>query len=208
MASEKDLAWIRKAVGLKDEIDIQNFTAVYRQSTRLVEFAAAFEPKFVAENGTMHTQDPSPLLLEGTDLPGTAAWLASRIIEVEKTVRRLPSVAIFVDGEDQIDPLLAALRPHFEQHNLPVVACRDGLAIGDVQQVRVFDIRHVKGLEFEAVFFVGVDHLARRMPDMFDSFLYVGVTRAATFLGITCRKSLPRPMAFLRPLLGSGTWSV
>ena len=26
--------------------------------------------------------------------------------------------------------------------------------------VRVFDIQHIKGLEFEAVFFVGVDRLA------------------------------------------------
>jgi len=32
--------------------------------------------------------------------------------------------------------------------------------MGNENDVRVFDIQHIKGLEFEAVFFVGVDRLA------------------------------------------------
>jgi DNA helicase IV len=52
--------------------------------------------------------------------------------------------------------------------------------------VRVFDVQHIKGLEFEAVFFVGIDKLAARHPLLFDKYLYVGATRAATYLGLTC----------------------
>lgn len=207
IASVQELEWIRKAVGLTDEISTQSIKAVYRQTPRLLEFADAFDKKSADLPGTTYPRDPAPLLFEKSDQFGIGAWLAARIVEVEKTVQRLPSVAIFVDGEEQIDPLLAVLRPHFAQHNLPVVACRDGHAIGDVQEVRVFDIRHVKGLEFEAVFFVGVDQLERRMPNLFDRFLYVGMTRAATFLGMTCGGSLPNRLSFLRPLLSDGTWS-
>ena len=50
----------------------------------------------------------------------------------------------------------------------------------------VFDVQHIKGLEFEAVFFVSVDELALRQPELFDKYLYVGSTRAATYLGLTC----------------------
>ena len=56
---------------------------------------------------------------------------------------------------------------------------------------RVFDVKHIKGLEFEAVFFVGVDLLVTSRPDLFDKYLYVGATRAATYLGLTCENRLP-----------------
>lgn len=46
--------------------------------------------------------------------------------------------------------------------------------------------RNIKGLQFEAVFFVNVDDLAVREPDLFGKYLYVGATRAATYLGLTC----------------------
>jgi hypothetical protein len=205
ISDRKDLRWIEKTVGI-EAIETKGIERVYRQSGRLKEFADALASKPSVPKKTAFPGDPAPLLLEKADLGATAAWLAGRIVEVEATVKQLPSVAIFVDGEAAIDPLIDALRPHFEPHNLPVVACRDGQAIGDVQQVRVFDIRHVKGLEFEAVFFVGVDQLARRMPDLFDRFLYVGSTRAATFLGLTCKGALPAALRYLRPLVGSGDW--
>jgi DNA helicase IV len=51
--------------------------------------------------------------------------------------------------------------------------------------VRVFDVQHIKGLEFEAVLFVGLERLAQRYPDLFEKYLYVGATRAAMFFGMT-----------------------
>jgi tetratricopeptide (TPR) repeat protein len=68
---------------------------------------------------------------------------------------------------------------------------RGGLVVGDAREVRIFDVRHIKGMEFEAVF-VGIDRLAERIPDLFLRFLYVGVTRAATYLGLTCETDLPK----------------
>ena len=66
--------------------------------------------------------------------------------------------------------------------------------------VRVFDIQHIKGLKFEAVFFVGVDRLAASQPELFDKYLYVGTTRAATYLGMTCDGPLPTILEPLRPM--------
>jgi hypothetical protein len=44
---------------------------------------------------------------------------------------------------------------------------------GQNADVRVFDVQQIKGLEFEAVFFVSLDQLAAREPALFDKFLYV-----------------------------------
>jgi hypothetical protein len=51
------------------------------------------------------------------------------------------------------------------------------------------------------VFFVGVDDLAERLPELFDKYLYVGTKRAATFLGLTTQSpALPEPVAGLESL--------
>ena len=61
-------------------------------------------------------------------------------------------------------------------------------------QQQVTESHCENALEFEAVFFVGVDGLAARDPDLFDKYLYVGATRAATYLGMTCAETLPNAM--------------
>jgi UvrD-like helicase family protein len=66
--------------------------------------------------------------------------------------------------------------------------------------------RHIKGLEFEAVFFVGTDRFAERLPDLFDRFFYVGVSRAATYLGVTCEGVLPNRLELVRGHFGTAHW--
>ena len=65
--------------------------------------------------------------------------------------------------------------------------------------IQVFDIQHIKGLEFEAVFFVGVAELAVAKPELFERYLYVGATRAATYLGVVCNQALPTGLEALKP---------
>lgn len=71
--------------------------------------------------------------------------------------------------------------------------------MGNDNDVRVFDIQHINGSEFEAAFFVGVDLLAFAYPELFDKYLYVGITHAATYLGIACETTLPEVISPLRP---------
>lgn len=63
-----------------------------------------------------------------------------------------------------------------------------------------------EGLEFEAVFFVGVDKLAESHPDLFEKYLYVGATRAATYFGMTCEKEFPAKIDSIQGLF-QGNWS-
>ncbi len=181
----------------------------YRQSRELNELARALVRLGGGDDADMEMLLPenminngvSPVLgeeLSGTDV--VAAWLAERIAEVESIVSPLPSVAVLVPKEAEVQPLADALDRLLADANIRAVPCLQGQAIGKENDVRVFDIQHIKGLEFEAVFFVGVDRLAKNQPELFDKYLYVGTTRAATYLGVTCDTALPAVLGPLRPM--------
>jgi superfamily I DNA/RNA helicase len=208
---DAEIAWLDKTTGVK--IDLRRVDIGYRQSRRLRELSDALAG--LLETGAGATRAPPgddeadawPLLGESLSGDGLAQWLADRIHEVERGIGRLPSIAVFVDGDDLIDPLIDATKPLLEARNIPIVRCKEGRVAGDDQEVRVFDAQHIKGLEFEAVFFIGIDRLAERIPDLFQRFLYVGVTRAATYLGLTCERELPKQFEALRPNFGAADWS-
>ena len=47
-----------------------------------------------------------------------------------------------------------------------------------------------------------LDQLAALHPALFDKYLYVGTTRAATYLGVTCDGALPPAIESLRAHFG------
>jgi len=200
-----ELDWIR---GIADvpNLEICEVASNYRQSERLSTFARAIEHGTV-EPSSQSPDDPAPLLIENMEGADLAAWLTLRIREIEENVGRLPSIAIFVDAESRIDELVENVRPFLSAHNIKIVGCREGRDVGQQQEIRVFDIKHIKGLEFEAVFFVGVDRLAERIPELFLQYIYVGITRAASFLAICCDNSLPASIEVIRSQTSMGDWS-
>ena len=205
-----EIEWLGKASG--DSIEMRNVDIAYRQSPRLRELAIALSSQSASESINLKAPDRGdgadvwPLLAEHHHGDRLGSWLADRISEVEKAVGKLPSIAIFVDSEERIDPLVNLVQPLLARHNVPIVGCKDGRLVGDNLEVRVFDVRHIKGLEFEAVFFVGIDGLAERLPDLFDRFFYVGASRAATYLGITCDETLPSSLERVRTHFSTGDW--
>lgn len=202
MQDVSELGWI---VDDASTIDIREVRIGYRQARRLRELGIALAgAQGTGIEGPDHDEDTViwPLLAENQRGHHLGEWLAQRILEVERAVGHLPSIAVLVDGEDRVDELVALTRPSLDSMNIPIVACKDGRVVGDAQEVRVFDVRHIKGLEFEAVFFVGIDRLAQRLPALFDRYLYVGITRAATYLGVTCDGPLPTPLERVRMLFG------
>jgi DNA polymerase III delta prime subunit len=200
--STADLKWVFA------DFDIREVTVSYRQSKQLNELAHAMIravggseqnanlPAYMESNGV------APALLEYATHSDTINWLAARIREIEHFVGQLPSTAIFVNSEDDVGSVADALNEALTEYNIPVVACREGQAVGQESNIRVFDIQHIKGLEFEAVFFVGIDQLAMLHPALFDKYLYVGTTRAATYLGLTCQGALPSAIESLRSHFG------
>lgn len=197
LRSRDELAWISRAI-IPEAINL-----VYRQSRMLNAFAGELL-QLMGGDMSIHgilpadsTHDGvSPALLEHAG-SNSAAWIADRIKEVERTVKEMPTVAVLVNRREEVEPMARQLTMFLEDINLRAVAC-DERTLGEGTDVRVFEIRHIKGLEFEAVFFVNVDCLAEVMPELFDRYLYVGATRAATYLGIICQDELPARIAGLR----------
>ena len=117
-------------------------------------------------------------------------WLAKRVHEiVSANDDTMPTIAVLMPGEEGLDAMANALTEKLNSVAISAVAYNKGVARGLDQEIRVFSVEHIKGLEFEAVFFVGVDKLAETMPKLFERYLYVGATRAATYLGLTTGSS-------------------
>ena len=175
------------------DIDLRTVETTYRHTRQLNEFAKAIvaatnrEGTAAALPQNVDSEGFKPVLVRGlATLPAITAWLAKRIAEIERASGTLPSIAVLVNSESSVQPIAEQLSIALEPQSLLAVACPEGKVIGQENDVRVFDVQHIKGLEFEAVFFVGVDELAKRLPTLFDKYLYVGATRAATYLGLTC----------------------
>lgn len=202
--SKEQMEWVSNA------IQMESINTIYRQSQKLNEFSG----KLLEEtNGSLdfHGKLPeyfnhigvSPILLENeTNIINIASWLNDRIQEVEKNVQQMPTIAVLVNSEKEVKPMADALNEVLEDISLNAVACADGKSLGQGNDVRVFDVQHIKGLEFEAVFFINIDMLAENTPDLFDKYIYVGSTRAATYLGMTCENRLPAKLEVLRDYFG------
>lgn len=185
-------------------LEMREVTVAYRQSKQLNDLARDIiqivggTVQQVSLPAEVNNDMEPPVLLENSSGQETIEWLAERIARIERDVHQLPSIAVFVNGEAEVEPTANALEPLLAEHNIPVMACREGQAVGQESTVRVFDIQHIKGLEFEAVFFLGVDRLAELQPELFDKYIYVGTTRAATYLGLACEAKLPAQLGQLR----------
>jgi superfamily I DNA/RNA helicase len=202
--SEAELKWVFP------DIDIRTIRITYRHSRQLNALAhriaqlsddghqAAALPEHVDNEGF------DPVLALGVSGDDLVSWLRDRILEIERLTGSLPSIAVLVNQELEVQPLADALQQALADHNIQCSACPNGQVRGNDNDVRVFDVQHIKGLEFEAVFFVGVDELAENRPDLFDKFLYVGATRAAMYFGLTSgSESLPAKLAPLRDAFAS-----
>lgn len=184
--SADELKWVAS------DVRFEPINISYRHSQQLNELAHRIA--LLSDSYAKKTELPEdvvndgvkPVLAKGLAAgPATAEWLAARIGEIEKVTGSMPSIAVLVNDEDRVAPLAEGLDAALAERSIRAVACSRGQSVGQDNDVRVFDIQHIKGLEFEAVFFVGVDELATRLPDLLDKYLYVGTTRAATFLGVT-----------------------
>jgi len=191
----EQIAWVSQRISAK------SVNLVYRQSRALNEFAGALLSLLDGDLSAMGElpkesthEGVKPVLLEHASDDEAARWIAQRIAEVEQLVKKMPTIAVLVNAEEDVKPMAERLSVYLETINLRAVACEEGKALGEGTDVRVFDIQHIKGLEFEAVFFAGLDRLAEQSPELFDRYLYVGATRAATYLGMVCYQGLPLKM--------------
>ncbi|OKO46764.1 ATP-binding domain-containing protein [Pseudomonas sp. BTN1] len=190
----------------------QRINTVYRQSRLLNSFAIKLLEHMDGDTEAVGSlpehsshEGVPPVLGENLQGEDVVTWIAERIFEIEDQIRSknepVPTIAVLVASEAHVKPVAEALTKKLGSRSLLAVPCVDGQSLGSQSDIRVFDVQHIKGLEFEAVFFIGLDELVEAKPTLFERFLYVGATRAATYLGMVCHQELPSALSNLRPAL-------
>lgn len=196
--------------------EVENLTISYRQTPILLDIA-----KTIYESSTGNTPnfksytDPSeenaaPLLFINDNFEEKVEWLVNRILEINKLYDNIfPTIAIFVK-DDQMAIKLADYLNNvelLEDEDMNAVACTKGKILGDKNSIRIFDIQYIKGLEFESVFFMDIDDLDVKHKDLIDKYIYVGISRATFFLGVTANKAIPKKFQKIeRHFTENGQW--
>lgn len=126
---------------------------------------------------------PKPLWYETDDDEKKTKWIIQRILEIKNNYGFVPSIAIFVTDSKDAQNLFDYLDDNgkLDEAGICVKNCVEGDKLSDSDAVRIFPIDKVKGMEFEVVFFHNID----KVKTMVDRYLYVGLSRATFYLGVT-----------------------
>lgn len=187
----------------KSFVDVQFLDKSYRQSHSLVSIARELYksqrnvyPKYHA-NWPKIENEPRPALYISSEEDARVNWIAERVEDIwldYSSIDVIPTVAVFVPSEDDIDSVAELFRESdiLYDRGIKVVGCKDGKVIGSKSSLRIFSVENIKGLEFEAVFFFDIDKMANMFSkDLTRQFLYVGVSRAAYHLSMTSSTQFP-----------------
>jgi hypothetical protein len=204
--------------GLVDSVLIENLKISYRQSPTLLsmaqeiyQYSANKKAEYISYMEHSHLE-PKPLIKISNETTEKVKWISDRIREIDiiyrQSVGSLPSVAVFVPKEEDIAGFVGDLEAQLEG-DIPVLGCPKGLVLGDSSDVRVYAIDKIKGLEFEAVFFHNLDNLEISQNDLLLKYLYVGLSRATFYLGITLSKELDIGLRFIeKHFVHNGNWQL
>jgi len=186
----------------------------YRQSKRLLGIASKLFEKSVGRPAQFEAgfqdgaDDPEALRYKATSFDDEAEWLVKRIGEIYSVCgEQLPSIALITPEEQDVKPLADRLKdPLRDLFGIETEDCPQGRILGTQAKVRVFSVQFIKGLEFESVFFVGIGRMATSTPELVDRYLYVGLTRARSFLAVTHTGEFPVELSHVTQCFAEGDW--
>lgn len=180
----------------------------YRQSPTLLDVAQEIYQKATGKTSEYLSfmdkddDEPMPLIYVNNEESESIEWIANRILEINRAYdNKIPSIAIFLPNEDLLDAFAKKLGniDRLADVGIKVKACNKGQMLPDPNTVRVFSIEYIKGLEFEAVFFHNINQIYMTSDgDLILKNLYVGLSRATFYLGITAQREMPE-FDFLKP---------
>src|SRR5437867_3149824 len=157
----------------------------YRQTHRLLQVAADLYRHFMKEEPPFRSayaeseSDPPPVHFKATAEKSSTDWIAERVVEIyELNDGRLPTIGVLVPEIGQVADFTAKLSDRLYPHSIEVEGSLTGQSLGDSARVRVFAVEHIKGLEFEAVFYSDIDQMAEKTANLIERYLYVGLSRA------------------------------
>ena len=163
----------------------------YRQSKKLLEVARQLCKDTLGEIPNYRAfmksnKVPAPLVYIDENELSKINWISKRISEVYRAYgKQLPSIAIFVTDRGYVPRFIESLQKteFFTENKIKVLDGTDTSTISE-SHICVYPISVVKGMEFDVVFFHNIDKTDADM-DLLKRYIYVGVSRAAFFLGIT-----------------------
>ena len=163
----------------------------YRQSKKLLEVARQLYSDTQKEipnyKAFMKSNKvPSPLAYVEENELYKIEWISKRISEVYRAYgEQLPSIAIFVTDKGYIPRFIEYLEntSFFKEKKIKAIDGTNACNIPE-NHICVYSIDVVKGMEFDVVFFHNIDKSDADM-ELVKRYIYVGVSRAAFFLGIT-----------------------
>lgn len=163
----------------------------YRQSKKLLEVARQLYRDTLNETPNYRAfmksnKVPAPLVCVDENELNKIEWISKRIQEVHRAYgEQLPSIAIFVTDKGYIPHFIDNLESteFFKEKRIKIL---DGTNANNIPEnhICVYPIDVVKGMEFDVVFFHNIDK-SDANKDLLRRYIYVGVSRAAFFLGIT-----------------------
>jgi hypothetical protein len=179
----------------------------YRVSQPLEELAQLVAPK--ATQGYAETTDFAsslafkPVLLPISENLATAtAWIADRIREIRRKVGQIPAIGVTMNSETDLGAVAASLTEALTDCQVKAVVYRENEIPEEDSPIHVINLKWLKGLEFEALFLLDLDKLVTSLPDLYRQYLYLAISRAASFFGATCQEGLPEALAYLAPSFG------
>jgi hypothetical protein len=187
----------------------------YRQTAKLFNIATALSSQSTGERANFRSayelreEDPPALLLKSSGSKPVGPWLTERICEIfEISNRHLPTTAILVPTSEDVEVISEEIGDLLQENGLELESSSSGQALGDTARIRVFSVEYIKGLEFEAVFYVGLDKMAEVHQELLEKYVYVGLSRARSFLGVTYQKRFPDRLKCIKQYFDQGgTWS-
>ena len=195
---------------LESTIDLKSLKRCYRQSPTLFNIASKIY-EHTKENALdievekkPIPNEPKALLYVSNQEDQKLKWIGERIIEIYNRYGKImPSIAIFTPNKDEVNTITKELNENESLFRVGIeaVACVDGKILGDKNNVRVFDLNHIKGLEFEAVFFYDFDSVSKNSSSSIAlNNIYVGLSRATYFSAIISNTDLEDELEFLNNL--------
>lgn len=198
---------------ISPSIKIHKIDKVYRQSPKLLKIAEVLYENNVGEKAPFRSaypervKEPEPLKFDTTTGVDVGQWVTDRILEIYQIHGgKLPSTAIFVAQDDQIPAALEAIQESLDENSISIKGCPRGEILGSEGKVRIFSIKYIKGLEFESVFFLDINKIASSDPQLFDKYIYVGLTRAASFMGVTYEGKFPHKIKKIESYFLDSSW--
>lgn len=191
------------------DAEVVKMRTSYRQSARLLDVATALYKDSIGEEPEYKSyfksrKVPEPLAFISNNEQAKVDWIEKRIKEIYSIYKRLPSIAIFLNNRNDIPDFVDALKETDFIYDTDIEVV-DGSSekLASSNQIRVYPINVVKGMEFDVVFFHNIDNSVEN-TDLIKRYIYVGVSRAAFFLGTTLSKDVPNITKYFEK---GKTWS-